>query len=230
MEQYIAQLAQMGKMELRTACKEAGVKNYGKMDNAGMRAALARNEATRLVAATGLQYTEEEFARLVAEMLNKVAPTEPEVGTVIETPTHEAPNKYMMMLGHGIAVSSTPTNGTMVRDGKKVVPKSEQKPTPRTKEERAAAPSVPRVSRKGYTIQKERIVQNGVKKHSEGTVCAQVWDAFDAIMKKNGVVLASELAALADANGWNRTNVSCEYYAWRKFHGIKGRVTKQGAQ
>ena len=30
----------MGKAELRAACKEYGVKNYGKMDNAGMRAAL----------------------------------------------------------------------------------------------------------------------------------------------------------------------------------------------
>jgi len=31
---------EMNKAELRAACKAAGIKNYGKMDNAGMRAAL----------------------------------------------------------------------------------------------------------------------------------------------------------------------------------------------
>jgi len=31
---------EMNKMELRAACKAAGIKNYGKMDNAGMRTAL----------------------------------------------------------------------------------------------------------------------------------------------------------------------------------------------
>jgi len=77
----------------------------------------------------------------------------------------------------------------------------------------------PRVSRKGYTIQKNREERNGVKRPSEGTVCGKVWAEFD----KNPEIKAGELAALADANGWNRTNVSCEFYAWRKFNGIKGR-------
>ena len=35
------QLSEMGKVELRDACKNAGVKNYGKMTVDEMRAALA---------------------------------------------------------------------------------------------------------------------------------------------------------------------------------------------
>jgi hypothetical protein len=35
----------MGKVELRQACKEAGIKNYGKMNNDGMRAALKTHYA-----------------------------------------------------------------------------------------------------------------------------------------------------------------------------------------
>ena len=37
---------EMGKVELRLACKEAGIKNYGKMTNDGMRAALTAHHAT----------------------------------------------------------------------------------------------------------------------------------------------------------------------------------------
>lgn len=36
---------EMGKAELRQACKEAGIKNYGKMNNDGMRAALEAHYA-----------------------------------------------------------------------------------------------------------------------------------------------------------------------------------------
>ena len=36
---------ELGKVELRQACKEAGIKNYGKMNNDGMRAALEAHYA-----------------------------------------------------------------------------------------------------------------------------------------------------------------------------------------
>lgn len=36
---------EMGKVELRQACKESGIKNYGKMNNDGMRAALEAHYA-----------------------------------------------------------------------------------------------------------------------------------------------------------------------------------------
>lgn len=72
---------------------------------------------------------------------------------------------------------------------------------------------------KGYTIEKDRPEQNGVKRPSVGTVCGTVWAEFDA----NPTIAAKELPALADKHGWNKNNVSCEFYAWRKFNGIKGR-------
>ena len=41
----MANFNEMGKVELRQACKEAGVKNYGKMNNDGMRASLEAHYA-----------------------------------------------------------------------------------------------------------------------------------------------------------------------------------------
>ena len=38
--------------------------------------------------------------------------------------------------------------------------------------------------------------------------------------------LSKEVKAIAEANGWNPNNASIEYYQWRKFNGITGRVAK----
>lgn len=127
---------------------------------------------------------------------------------------------FAQLLGK-VPTAANVGNVTRVVDGKRVGVTS-----PKGKSEsRACAEKrtpAPRVSRKGYTIQKDREERNGVKRPSEGTICGAVWAEFD----KNPQIKAGELAALADANGWNRTNVSCEFYAWRKFMGIKGRSAK----
>lgn len=188
----------MGKEELRAACREAGV-SYSKLNNAGMRAALVAHYAKS-----------EEVDEQVEAEAEEVAPTRPNLFASLLNP-QPVPE----------AMRSAPSY--VVRDGERVEagaakPKSE----PRARTEKPAAPAVPRVSRKGYKIQKEREERNGVKRPSEGTVCGAVWAEFD----KNPEIKASDLPALADANGWNRTNVSCEFYAWRKFMGIKGRAAK----
>lgn len=189
----------MGKEELRAAMREAGL-SYSKLNNDGMRAALVAHYAVEETADEQVEDAAEEVA-------------EP-----------ARPNMFAQMLG--LAPAPLPVGcgtGTRVVDGKKVDPNaSKAKGESRARVEKNPAPAVPRVSRKGYTIQKEREERNGVKRPSEGTVCGAVWAEFD----KNPEIKASELADLADINGWNRTNVSCEFYAWRKFNGIKGRAAK----
>lgn len=75
---------------------------------------------------------------------------------------------------------------------------------------------------KGYKIEKNRAEQNGVKRPSAGTLCGQVWAALDAVHATR-MPVASDLDTIATTNAWNRNNVSCEFYQWRKFNGIKGR-------
>lgn len=177
---------EMNKQELRQACKEHGVKNYGKMNNDGMRDALV--EAT--------------------------APVQPVKASVFATALGQVrPAKFE-------GKSTRVVDGKVVNNAPKVV-----EPKVREKKEKAPAPIVPRVRNKGYTIEKDRPVQNGVKRPSEATVCGQVWVAFDKIGAEE--LRASMLNEIADNNGWNRTNVSCEFYAWRRFNGIKGRQPKK---
>ena len=188
----------MRKEALRAACREAGI-SYSKLNNDGMRAALVAHYAQS-----------EEVAEQVEAEEEEVAPTRPNLFASLLNP-QPIPE----------AMRSAPSY--VVRDGKRVeAAPAKGKSEPRARTEKPASPAAPRVSRKGYTIQKEREERNGVKRPSEGTICGAVWAEFD----KNPEIKAGELAALADANGWNRTNVSCEFYAWRKFMGIKGRAAK----
>lgn len=189
----------MGKEALRAACREAGI-SYGKLNNDGMRAALVAH----------YEQSEEVVEQAEVKEVVEAAPSRPSLFASLLNP-QAAP------------ASMQAQAATIVRDGKRVeAAPAKGKSEPRARTEKPAAPAVPRVSRKGYTIQKEREERNGVKRPSEGTVCGNVWAEFD----KNPEIKAGELATLADANGWNRTNVSCEFYAWRKFMGIKGRAAK----
>ncbi len=74
----------------------------------------------------------------------------------------------------------------------------------------------------GYHIDKERPRQNGVTRPSSTTLCGQVWAYLDA----NATVTSKDLPTIAEANSWNKNNVVCEYYNWRKFNGIKGKSSK----
>jgi hypothetical protein len=62
----------------------------------------------------------------------------------------------------------------------------------------------------------EQVECNGVKRPKVGGVCAAVWAWLDA----NPAATLKEAKAAAPAHGWNPNNVSCEFYARRKFLGI----------
>lgn len=101
-------------------------------------------------------------------------------------------------------------NGVEVKPAKPEQPVSEKEP--RSPQPRGA-------SHKGYKIEKERERRNGVTRPSTGTLCGQVWAEFD----KRPDITSKDLPSIATEHGWNRNNVSCEFYNWRKFNGITGR-------
>ena len=83
----------------------------------------------------------------------------------------------------------------------------------------------------GLIIEKNRPEQNGVKRPSAGGLCRAVWDACWAHQEITGTPpTAKEVKAIAETNCWNPNNASIEYYQWRKFNGITGRVKAAPAQ
>lgn len=70
-------------------------------------------------------------------------------------------------------------------------------------------------------IQANRPEQHGVKRPSEGTICAQIWTWCDEVQKAGDKVTAKELrAALPELDDTTKT---VQFYRWRKFNGIEGR-------
>lgn len=75
-------------------------------------------------------------------------------------------------------------------------------------------------------IQKDRAESNGVKRPSEGTVCAAVWDIATGLSnpgEENRVAKLSEVVKAAEAAGINKFTARTQYARWRVFHGVTGR-------
>ncbi len=78
-------------------------------------------------------------------------------------------------------------------------------------------------------IESNRPEQNGVKRPSAGTVCAQVWDIATSLsngdeMPREKIAKLSEVIKAAEAKGINKFTARTQYARWRVFHGITGRV------
>jgi hypothetical protein len=80
-------------------------------------------------------------------------------------------------------------------------------------------------SRAGLKIEANREERNGVKRPSLGGVCRQVWDYCDLLAVRTPPT-AKAVREQATFRGWNPNNAAIEFYQWRKFNGISGRVSK----
>jgi hypothetical protein len=91
----------------------------------------------------------------------------------------------------------------------------------------APAKRAPVADREAYTIEKDRPEQNGIKRPSAGGLCRAVWDEMDALRESLGECpTPSMVRTAASENNWNANNAMIEYYQWRKFNGITGRIVK----
>ena len=206
----------MGKEELRAACRAAGV-SYSKLNNDGMRAAL---RAAAVIAAEAAQDEHEIEAYSSDNSSGNSGESEMTAEDGAYTNAPMTANPFAALAGS--VVVPTASTGVKFVDGKKYEePADEPAKIVRPRVAKTPAPFILPVVRKGYKIDKTRPVQNGVKRPSLGTVCEAVWSTFDAAHESEKGLCAADLPGIADVNGWNRTNVSCEYYTWRKFMGIK---------
>jgi hypothetical protein len=212
----MAKYAAMGKVELRAACKEVGIK-YGKLDNEGMRAALRAKEEENSAPVKSLFGPEVEQANAA-----KVVPAS------VQKPVHETirenikakevkVDKKPVDLNDGCPLcKGDPSSQTWAVEGESCFCHECGKTySMRTGKEIGL--------KAGTKIEKDRPEQNGVKRPSAGGMCRAVWDFLDAKVAEGAAVTAKDVKAWAPAQGWNPNNASIEFYQWRKFHGIRGR-------
>lgn len=226
----------MGKEELRAACRAAGI-SYGKLNNDGMRDALFTKladtpvEDDTPVSAAG--------ANVFAAMVNPVAaPAAQTPATVVrdgKVVDPDAPqvddetDKVFAYTNRCPLCDAVPQNQTWANEGVSCMCHDCGKTYSVTTGREVRAGYTRDNVNKGYSIEKDRPAQNGMKRPSAGTICGNTWAAFDAIRAATGMVTAADLPGVTTANGWNKNNVMCEFYAWRKFNGISGRQVRPAA-
>lgn len=187
----------MGKEQLRAACKAAQVKGWGKMNNTQMREALTLQQTDFGIPAD-IKSTEAPLNE--SETLEQ-AEQEADLAQNPDAPEHQA---------------DAPVEQLPVEDSRKPVV-TEEAPPP------APAPAVKSKSA-GTKIQKDREERNGVKRPSAGTICAAIWDALDnlRIGGEGGSYMPTfkDLKKLQDQYSWQRNTAVTQYQRWKEFHDL----------
>jgi hypothetical protein len=185
----------MGKVDLRAACKSAGIKGYGKMTVNEMRHALYANAAKSVdVNKLDENGVDGHCPHCGINLDNGVAT----YADILDSNKEGAADmkRDIVCLGCG---------GEW---GAEVVRHS----------------TADRHTGTGLKIEKNREERNGVKRPSVGGKCRVIWDFLDAVYQGGKVMPTSAMVKeAAENNGWNPNNASIEFYQWRKFNGISGR-------
>lgn len=207
----MTKFAEMGKTELRAACKDASI-SYGKLTVAEMRAALEAHAAAQVPAEEDLRKkdtrTDEDYVELASKMDHTQLGEDGVEGHCPCCGIHLSNG-----LAHyaDICDSNPRAAGQMVYEWTCLGCGGEWGVKLRHN------PGQPHKGGSGVKIEKNREQRNGIKKPSAGGKCRLVWDALDILASKDLATL-KEIKAVAEASGWNVNNATIEFYNWRKFN------------
>lgn len=200
------QLATLNKVQLRELCRNNGI-GYNGLNNDGMRVALLTVVGDEVVQ----DHNDATLETATAEVVQEVPTTLPAPGDVLtETAERE-------VLQDEAVVVVQPDAEPLVLGNVQVEPAREPRVLPTLVAPVVPAPKPEKVRK----IQANRPEANGVKRPSEGTICAQIWAWCDEVHGAGDVVRAKELRAALPA--LDDTTKTVQYYRWRKFNNIQGR-------
>lgn len=226
-------LQEMNKAELRAACKEHGVKNYGKMNNDGMREAiLAATQPMKVETVIEAEHVEpgkytvqvasvEVKGNTVVTTLENLQPqlNEDDQELVKDYGFVNCPNCGVHLL-NGVGYHLQEVNGTKIKHDKfqfeclgcceEFGPEIKKQRTVKTSE-----------THQPFVAREER---NGALRPAKAGKCLDVWLALDEIyqMGKGRIPSIKDIRDLATQKEWNLTNASVEFYQWRKFNYLNG--------
>lgn len=209
----------MNKAQLRNACKDAGIRNYGKMTTAQMREALETYHTAQAKAAK-VSYTEEQLAAMQREGANGVCPhcgidhlengwsdfeaaldiAEGDLKLAMQSQERE----YVCLACNG-------EWGNVINEEDWIKPAAQVK----------APTTTSRSTGTGIVIEKNREERNGIKRPSAGGACDAVWRECDVYFATNNAApKPKHMKEWATKMGLNQNNAVIELYNWRKWKGI----------
>lgn len=218
----LEQLEEMGKAELRAACKEVGVKNYGKMNNEGMRQAIRTEVLADNAQAVLTAFEEPQQVEEAVEVAQEVELSEYQQDLMNHYGHFNCPH-CDITLSNGVGEHGEIVNGTRIKhdEFQFVCLGCDGEFGPKIKTPKARKPVQ---NPTGNKIEKNRPEQNGMKYPSAGTKTRVIWDLCDAITKELGRPLKISELRERVAQGTNENMMKSQYSYWRKFHNITGRI------
>lgn len=218
----LEQLEAMGKAELRAACKEVGVKNYGKMNNEGMRQAIRTEVLADNAQAVLTAFEEPQQVEEAVEVAQEPELTEYQQELVNHYGHTNCPH-CNITLSNGVGEHGEIVNGTRIKhdEFQFVCLACDGEFGPKIKTPKARKPVQ---NPTGNKIEKNRPEQNGMKYPSAGTKTRVIWDLCDAMTKELGRPLKISELRERVAQGTNENMMKSQYSYWRKFHNITGRI------
>lgn len=218
----LEQLEEMGKAELRAACKEVGVKNYGKMNNEGMRQAIRTEVLADNAQAVLTAFEEPQQVEEAVEVAQEVELSEYQQDLMNHYGHFNCPH-CDITLSNGVGEHGEIVNGTRIKhdEFQFVCLGCDGEFGPKIKTPKARKPVQ---NPTGNKIEKNRPEQNGMKYPSAGTKTRVIWDLCDAMTKELGRPLKISELRERVAQGTNENMMKSQYSYWRKFHNITGRV------
>ena len=218
----LEQLEAMGKAELRAACKEVGVKNYGKMNNEGMRQAIRTEVLADNAQAVLTAFEEPQQVEEAVEVAQEAELTEYEQELASRYGHSNCPH-CNITLSNGVGEHGDIVNGTRIKhdEFQFACLGCDGEFGPKIKTPKARKPVQ---NPTGNKIEKNRPEQNGMKYPSAGTKTRVIWDLCDAMTKELGRPLKISELRERVAQGTNENMMKSQYSYWRKFHNITGRI------
>lgn len=203
----LQQVTEGSKVSLRTMCKEAGIANYSTMSVAGMKLALSgflqANEVTPESEA-GPEYTAEEQSTFAAE---------------VETGNELA--EEIARQGASLPMATPSGNGNP--PVATFVPMGFYKPG-----YVAPAPMAVRAPKAAKPARVQMPMQNGQRQPKPGTTCAAIWAWCERLWQAGERPEVKGVRAALGIGGtgggtFDHTTCTVQFYAWRRFHAIRGR-------
>lgn len=190
-------LNEMNKAELRAECKAVGVKGYGNMDNAMMRNSI---QLAQDCGHSNCPHCNQHLSNGYWSVDDLVRSNRDNGVSKAEIEKINAVTQkfWCMACDAYFGEERTPLN---------LAPKATKAPV-----------------ETGIKIEKNREEQNGIKRPSIGGVCRAIWDHCDAKRAEGSVPKLKDVKAHATEQGWDLVTTSIQYYQWRKFCGIVGRI------
>lgn len=123
------------------------------------------------------------------------------------------------------AADAAKAEAKAAKDAEKAAKTATKEAAAKAKADAKAAKDAEKAAKAAATESKKAVMQNNVRQRSPESKGGQIWAVCNELSAAaNAPTHVQPVLEKCATLGMNPTNVRCEYAAWKKFHGLVGRI------